>query len=72
MMKFWRENVWAAGAVTLIQLLVGYQWITAGCRRRHECWTLRIGSLRPELQLKGKYDKGAFSLEAPLSHHSFI
>ncbi|MBW7476363.1 DoxX family protein [Paenibacillus oenotherae] len=30
MMKFWRENVWAAGVVTLIRLLVGYQWLTAG------------------------------------------
>ena len=30
MMKFWRENVWAAGALTLIRFIIGYQWITAG------------------------------------------
>lgn len=30
MMKFWRENVWAAGILTLVRLLLGYQWLTAG------------------------------------------
>lgn len=30
MMKFWRENVWAAGIVTIIRVLLGYKWLTSG------------------------------------------
>jgi thiosulfate dehydrogenase [quinone] large subunit len=30
MMKFWRENVWAAGFVTLVRIFLGIQWMTAG------------------------------------------
>ncbi|WP_239616016.1 DoxX family protein [Cohnella mopanensis] len=29
-MKFWRENVWAAVALTLIRIYLGWQWIEAG------------------------------------------
>ncbi|MGG4033074.1 DoxX family membrane protein [Paenibacillus cisolokensis] len=30
MMKWWRENVWAAGLVVWVRLLLGYHWLTAG------------------------------------------
>ena len=30
MMRFWRDNIWAAAALTLIRILLGYQWLTAG------------------------------------------
>ncbi|MFD0672394.1 DoxX family protein [Cohnella sp. GCM10027633] len=29
-MRWWRENVWAAIAVTLLRIYVGWQWIDAG------------------------------------------
>mgnify|MGYP002620538600 FL=1 len=30
MMKFWRENVYAAGAVLLLRLYIGWMWLEAG------------------------------------------
>ncbi|MBD2871362.1 DoxX family membrane protein [Paenibacillus arenilitoris] len=30
MMKFWRENGWAAGLLTLLRFFLGCQWLTAG------------------------------------------
>ncbi|MFF2482684.1 DoxX family protein [Paenibacillus sp. NPDC058071] len=30
MMKWWREQKWAAGIVLVIRLLLGWQWMTAG------------------------------------------
>jgi thiosulfate dehydrogenase [quinone] large subunit len=30
MMKWFRENVWAAGILTVIRLYLGWQWMTAG------------------------------------------
>ncbi|CAH1221803.1 hypothetical protein PAECIP111893_04778 [Paenibacillus plantiphilus] len=30
MMKWWRENVWAAGILTIIRLVLGYKWLIAG------------------------------------------
>lgn len=30
MMKFWRENVYAAGFLTLLRLIVGWAWLDAG------------------------------------------
>ncbi|WP_211274537.1 DoxX family protein [Paenibacillus oryzae] len=30
MMKFWRENVWAAGFAAFIRIFLGYQWLSSG------------------------------------------
>lgn len=30
MLKWWRENRWAAGIVAVIRLVLGWQWMTAG------------------------------------------
>ncbi|MFD0960366.1 DoxX family membrane protein [Paenibacillus chungangensis] len=30
MMRFWRENVWMAGIITVIRLVLGYKWLIAG------------------------------------------
>nr|WP_128657897.1 DoxX family membrane protein [Paenibacillus sp. 598K] len=30
MMKLWRNNTWAAGILTVIRLVLGYAWLTAG------------------------------------------
>lgn len=30
MMKLWRENNWAAAIITVIRIVLGYQWLTAG------------------------------------------
>lgn len=30
MMKWWRDNRWAAGIVTIIRIFLGWQWMTAG------------------------------------------
>ncbi|MGO4376079.1 Crp/Fnr family transcriptional regulator, partial [Paenibacillus sp. MCAF20] len=30
MMNFWRENKWAAAIITVIRIVLGYQWLTAG------------------------------------------
>lgn len=30
MMELWRKNRWAAGLVTIIRIVLGYQWLTSG------------------------------------------
>ncbi|REK74595.1 DoxX family protein [Paenibacillus paeoniae] len=30
MMELWRKNRWAAGLVTVIRIVLGYQWLTSG------------------------------------------
>ncbi|MFS0725361.1 DoxX family membrane protein [Paenibacillus sp. 1P07SE] len=30
MMNFWRNNTWAAGILTVIRIVLGYAWLTAG------------------------------------------
>ncbi|MBD2847662.1 DoxX family protein [Paenibacillus sp. IB182496] len=30
LMKFWRENRWAAGLLTVLRVMLGWQWLTSG------------------------------------------